>query len=98
MSIRILTSAFDDLADGRRFYERHGAGLGDYFFDSLFSDIDSLALYAGIHRKVFGFHRLLSKRFPYAIYYLLDSDGVPVVYRVLDCRQDPGKTRAALNA
>ena len=37
---------------------------GEYFLDSLFSDIDSLALYVGIHRKVFGFHRLLSKRFP----------------------------------
>jgi len=98
MNIRILTSAFNDLADGRRFYERQGTGLGDYFFDSLFSDIDSLALYAGIHRKVFGFHRLLSRRFPYAIYYLLDADGVPVVYRVLDCRQDPGKTRNALSA
>lgn len=97
MKIRLLTSAFNDLADGRRFYERQGSGLGDYFLDSLSSDIDSLALYAGIHRQVFGFHRLLSKRFPYAIYYRLDSEGVPVVYRVLDCRQHPGKTRTALS-
>jgi len=96
MRIRILTSAFDDLADGRRFYERQGQGLGSYFLDSLFSDIDSLALYAGIHRTVFGFHRLLSKRFPYAIYYQLDAEGEAVVYRVLDCRQDPRRTRAAL--
>ena len=50
------------------------------------------------HRKIYGFHRLLSKRFPYAIYYLLDSDGAPVVYRILDCRQNPGKTRKALIA
>ena len=97
MKIRILTSVVSDLADGRRFYERQGAGLGEYFLDSLFSDIDSLALYGGIHRKLFGFHRLLSQRFPYAIYYALDADGeAVVVYRVLDCRQDPDKTRAAL--
>ena len=97
MSLRILASAFNDLADGRDFYERQGAGVGEYFLDSLFSDIDSLALYAGIHRKVFGFHRLLSKRFPYAVYYHFDGRNT-IVYRVLDLRQDPRKIRAALKS
>jgi plasmid stabilization system protein ParE len=96
VKIRILTSARNDLADGRDFYDRQAAGVGDYFLDSLFSDIDSLALHAGVHRKVFGFHRLLSNRFPWAIYYRFDGDDAVVVYRVLDCRQDPGKTVAAL--
>ena len=71
--------------------------MGEYFLDSLFSDIDSLALYAGIHRKVSGFHRLLSKRFPYAIYYQFDGRNA-IVYRVLDLRQDPRKIRAALKS
>jgi hypothetical protein len=70
--------------------------LGDYFLDSPFSDIDSLLLYAGVHRQVFGFHRMLSRRFPWAVYYRLDAKGDAVVYRVLDCRQAPGKTRSAL--
>ena len=96
MSIHILASAFSDLADGRDFYERQGEGLGMYFLDSLFSDIDSLALYAGIHRKVFGFHRLLSNRFPCAVYYHVDAQDGVVVYRVLDCRQNPRKTAAEL--
>ena len=96
MKIQILTSARRDLAAGRSFYERQGEGLGDYFLDSLFADIDSLTLYAGEHRKVFGFHRLLAKRFPYAIYYRLNADNITVVYRVLDCRQDPAKTSQAL--
>jgi hypothetical protein len=98
MKIRILSSAFNDLADGRDFYERQGEGLGGYFLDSLFSDIDSLTLYAGIHRKVFGFHRLLSKRFPHAIYYQVEAGSETVVYRVLDCRQNPAKIRAALKS
>jgi plasmid stabilization system protein ParE len=96
MKIRLLSSAFNDLADGRDFYARQGEHLGVYFLDSLFSDIDSLVLYAGIHRKVFSLHRLLSKRFPYAIYYQVETDGTVVVYRVLDCRQHPGRIRAAL--
>jgi plasmid stabilization system protein ParE len=96
MKIRILSSAFNDLTRGRDFYEQQGEGLGSYFLDSLFSDIDSLALYAGIHRKVFGFHRLLSKRFPHAIYYQMETENEVVVYRVLDCRQDPQKIHGAL--
>ena len=36
--------------------------MGGYFLNSLLSDIDSLKLYAGVHRKVFRYHRLLSKR------------------------------------
>ena len=96
MKIRLLSSAFHDLARGRDFYEWQSAGVGQYFLDSLFSDIDSLVLYAGIHRKVFNFHRLLSKRFPYAIYYQVEADGLVVVFRVLDCRQNPSKTAAGL--
>src|SRR5277367_6245070 len=92
MKVRILTSAFNDLAAGRVFYEAQGEGLGDYFFDSVFSDIDSLALYGGIHPKVMGYHRLLTRRFPYAAYYKMDADRGVIVYRVLDCRQDPTKT------
>ena len=42
MKIRILDSASQDLVDGYRFYEKQESGLGDYFIDSLFSDIDSL--------------------------------------------------------
>lgn len=88
MRIVVLPSALDDLTNGFQFYEDQGEGLGVYFLESLFSDIDSLVLYAGIHRKVFGYHRLLSKRFPYAIYYAKES-GTVFVKAVLDCRRNP---------
>jgi plasmid stabilization system protein ParE len=88
MKLVILPSARNDLAEGFGFYERQQEGLGGYFLESLFSDIDSLRLYAGIHLKVFGNHRLLSKRFPYAIYYAQES-GTVFVKAVLDCRRDP---------
>ncbi len=60
MKIKILISAVKDLEEGRMFYEKQGKGLGDYFFDTLSSDIDSLALFGGTHRKIYGYHRLLS--------------------------------------
>jgi plasmid stabilization system protein ParE len=96
MRVRILSSAVDDLHAGRLFYERQGEGLGEYFFDSLFSDVDSLVLYAGIHPEVHGYHRLLSKRFPYAVYYMC-ADDIAVVWRVLDLRRHPDTIRQALD-
>jgi plasmid stabilization system protein ParE len=96
MRIKLLSTALEDLSYGRLFYEKQGEGLGEYFFDSLFSDIDSLILYGGIHPKVFGYHRMLSKRFPYAIYYKLEENQVVVVWRILDLRRDPKKIRQSL--
>jgi hypothetical protein len=58
--ITILPSARKDLASGFSFYENQGSGLGSYFLESLFSDIDSLKLYAGIHPEVFNYYRFLS--------------------------------------
>ena len=42
----------------------------------------------GIHEQIFGLHRKLSRRFPYAIYYRIDESVIDVV-AVLDCRRDP---------
>ena len=90
MKIEILDEAELDLVEGFRFYEAQATGLGDYFLDTLFSDIDSLRLYAGIHPRYFGHHRLLSKRFPFAVYYKVLGKAVRVA-AVLDCRRNPAR-------
>lgn len=95
MNVEILPSAREDLAAGFAFYEAQQTGLGAYFLDSLSADIDSLVLYAGIHRRVFGAHRLLARIFPYAIYYEIAS-GSARVKAVLDCRRDPRWIRRKL--
>ena len=95
MKVTILRPAEEDLEEGYRFYDAQSPGLGSYFLDSLYSDIDSLAYFAGIHPLVFGFHRLLSKRFPFAIYYRI-MDDIATVFAVLDCRRDPNWIRDRL--
>ena len=95
MRIRILSLAEEDLEEGYRFYELQSPGLGSYFLDSLYSDIDSLAYFGGIHQIVFGYHRQLSKRFPFAVYYRIIDD-VGVVLAVLDCRRNPSWIRERL--
>jgi plasmid stabilization system protein ParE len=96
MRIRILSSAEDDLVEGYRFYELQAGGLGTYFLDTLYSDIDSLAYFAGMHRVVLGYHRLLSKRFPFAVYYRVTED-TALVFAVLDCRRNPSWIRKKLS-
>ena len=97
MRIRLLPEAERDLEIGADFYESQKAGLGVYFNDCLASDIESLKLYAGIHEKYRGLYRSLSKRFPFSIYYKLNEDVVEI-FAVLDARQDPRKTDAALES
>lgn len=97
MKIEILDIAMGDLQNGQQFYERQQEGLGAYFLDSLFSDIDALLLYAGIHQQFSGYYRALSKRFPYAIYYRVCDETIQV-WRVLDCRQKPSCIAGALHA
>jgi plasmid stabilization system protein ParE len=95
MKVAILDAAESDLESGYRFYEKQSRGLGTYFLDSLYSDVDSLAYFGGIHRKTYGCHRLLSKRFPFAVYYRLADDEV-LVTAVLDCRRSPSWIREKL--
>jgi hypothetical protein len=97
MKIRVLDSAREHLIEGYHFYEEQAPGLGAYFLDSLFAEIDSLTLYGGIHTHFFGFHRSIAKRFPFAVYYLIVSDEVRV-HAVLDCRRRPSWIRRRLKS
>ena len=91
----ILPAAEDDLDAGHQSYEAQEEGLGPYFAGTLASDIEALLVHGGVHRKLHGFHRSLSKRFPFAIFYRLETDTV-FIYAVLDCRRDPDELRALL--
>ncbi|MGC4015508.1 MAG: hypothetical protein QM755_13470 [Luteolibacter sp.] len=97
MRIRISHEAWDDLLEGCQFYETQEPGLGAYFTASLRDDIEGLKLTGGIHRVVYrDLHRLLSKRFPFAIYYRCDGDFVDI-HAVLDCRRSPAWVRRRLS-
>lgn len=89
MTIEILDKAEDDLVSGFSFYESRQAGLGAYFRESLSSDIESLRIHGGIHRIVYrNYHRALSRRFPFAIFYTV-SGATVFIHGVVDCRRRP---------
>lgn len=74
MKVQILDLAKADLIGGYHFYEECETGVGDYFLTNLYADIDSLAIFGGLHSRPYRhFQRALSKRFPFAIYYTVGS-------------------------
>ena len=96
MIVNISSDAEADIREGYWLYEEQNDGLGDYSRDCIMADIDSPAFYAGIHQISYGYRRKLACRFPFAIYYKVDEEGVTVV-AVLDARRDPSWTRNRLS-
>ena len=86
--VRISEDALADLNDGYWFYEAQEAGLGDYFVSCLRADIDGLKVSAGIHPIVHeDYHRLLSRVFPFGVFYTVDTAAADV-WAVVDLRRD----------
>ena len=96
MRIRVLDAARDDLIAGFDFYEAREQGVGDHFLACLYSDVEALKIFGGIHRRLYkNLYRSLSKRFPFAIYYTVEND-VVIVRAILDCRRNPSWIRSRL--
>ncbi len=97
MKIYILDQAEDDLVEGYNFYENQTHGLGMHFLDCIYSDVESLLLYAGIHRIVHkNYRRMLSKKFPFAIYYTVSGNEIKI-HAIIHCRRAPAWMRNRLN-
>ncbi len=94
-TIIALKEVKKDLDRGESFYEIQESGIGKYFRDCIISDMESLYLYAGIHEKYLGTYKLLSKRFPYAVYYII-KDNTVIVVAVLDMRRNPSSINRQL--
>ena len=86
--VYIMEEAVEDLNESRSFYDLQEIGVGDYFWDCLIADIESLIIYAGIHRKRLDFYQMFARRFPYAIYYEVVEE-IAYVVAVLPMRKDP---------
>ncbi len=94
--VEISEDAQADLNEGFLFYEAQQSGLGDYFTACLRADIEGLKISGGAHRVVYAdYHRLLSKVFPYGVFYTVEGE-TAVVWARLDFRRDPEWIREEL--
>jgi len=92
----VLEEAAEDLEAGRSFYDERQNGIGIYFIDCLISDLETLQYHGAIHSIHFGFYRLLSRRFPFGVYYDITGDLIRVA-AILDMRRDPAWIRKELS-
>ena len=78
-----------DLGAGFDWYEEQRSGLGEEFLSSVQSTLRSIEqfpeMFVSIHRDV---RRAIVSRFPFAVFYVIESRRV-VVLRVLHTARDP---------
>ena len=90
--VKISEYAKADLNSTYEFYEKQAVNLGKYFFDNIISEIEMLTFYGCLHQKFYGYHRMVSKKFPYAIYYNCNKEKKEIIaVAILDLRQNPTK-------
>ena len=90
MSWRVIIrpNAEADARDARLWYESRRAGLGDELLEEIRNAIRELEEHS--ERRPFyyrGFRRLLTRRFPYKLFYRIEDDRV-IVFRILHAKRD----------
>ncbi len=95
--VKITEYAKKDLEIAYKFYETQKEGLGNYFIEIILSEIKMLEFYGCLHQKVFGFHRMISKKFPFGIYYDCDKkEKIIYIVGILDLRKNPNSLQKDL--
>ena len=88
--IKITEYAKNDLQIAYEFYETQKENLGNYFIEIILSEIKMLEFYGCLHQKTFEYHRMLSKKFPFGIYYDCNKkDKIIYIIAILDLRKNP---------
>ena len=89
MIARLTPEAEQDVDDAIKWYDERGAGLGDEFLRCIDACVAAIErnpeLYPVVHRRM---RRALVRRFPYAVFYELETREI-VVYGVYHCARDP---------
>ena len=80
LEIRLRPEAEEDLADAAVWYEAQRSGLGQEFLDRVFSTFNLIAerpnMHSNVHRST---RRALLHRFPFGVYYRIETDTIVVV-------------------
>lgn len=93
--IRVRSRARDDIRSARDWYDRQAAGLGARFGDEVDVVMTSIREEPLIHATIYHeVRRAMTRRFPYAIYYVVADDHVSVL-RELHQARDPREWRGA---
>ena len=87
--LSFLPEVEDDIISAYSWYEEKARGLGEEFLRIFYASANNLSRNPLLYQKVYGdFRRLLLRRFPYAIYFLIKEDEI-IVFGLFHCARDP---------
>ena len=87
MKVQISDEAERDLVDGFWFYENQNEGLGSTFRKSMKRDIRSLEIHGSSHSMKYGYHRLVCGKFPFCLFYRVESSSLLTVIAIFHQRR-----------
>ena len=88
-ALRFLPEVEEDVLGGYAWYEAKSPGIGEEFLRMFYACAGEIArnplLYRKVHKE---FSRCLLRRFPYAIYFMIQADRI-IVFGLFHCARDP---------
>ena len=88
-SLSFLPELEEDTITGYRWYEEKTIGLGEEFLRIFYALTFKIQRNPLVYQSVYkDFRRCLLRRFPYAIYYMMDKDKI-IVYGLFHCARSP---------
>ena len=89
LELVIRPEAEADALEAYRWYSEQLPGLGDDFLAEIDRALEIIRASPEAHRKLHReFRRVLTRRFPYAVFYTIQNDRI-VVFAVLHTARDP---------
>jgi len=89
LELVIRPEAEADALEAYRWYSEQLPGLGDDFLAEIDRALETIRANPEVHRKVHReFRRVLTRRFPYAVFFAVRGDRI-VVFAILHTARDP---------
>jgi toxin ParE1/3/4 len=96
-SIRFRPEVENDALSAYHWYEDKSSGLGEEFLRVFYAHAFELVRNSLIYRKVYKkFRRRLLRRFPYAIYFVIENHNI-IVFGLFHTARDPKRIEKILN-
>jgi len=96
-TLRFLPEVEEDIIDGYVWYEAKSPGLGEDFLRMFYAGASEILWNPLLFQKVYNeFRRRLLRRFPYAIYFMIEDEHI-IVFGLFHCARNPGTIKMKLH-
>ena len=95
--LSFLPEVKNDTLNAYLWYEEKSKGLGEDFLRIFYTGAAEIARTPGLYPKIYkNFRRKLLKRFPYAVYFLVEKKMI-IVYGLFHCVRNPYLIQEKIN-